>query len=185
MYGLTLTEGIFIPALRSWINGYICLINFRKKSSLPESTHLLKFGKKILPPRLFEPTRLCIFGEIPNCNFIKGKELNNKLSEVMGFLTCWYKSSLIFKEKRMVFKEIADITPGPQKVPKLYFQIFYIKKLQNILFLSFKNISIGKQFLCKNFFPIQLILYPQVRNSMTQLTLVHIGLSKYIIVIGL
>ena len=31
-----------------------------------ESTRLLKSEKKFLPPRLFEPTRLFIFGEIPN-----------------------------------------------------------------------------------------------------------------------
>ena len=63
------TDYLTLTTLRSWIKGYTRLLFFRKKSSLPSLIWVypfIKIWKKILPPRLFEPTRLSIFKEIPN-----------------------------------------------------------------------------------------------------------------------
>jgi hypothetical protein len=58
-----------LDTLRSLINGYTRLLFFIKKSSLPALIWVYPFTKickKILLPRLFEPTRLFVLGEIPN-----------------------------------------------------------------------------------------------------------------------
>ena len=55
-----------LPTLRSWIKGYTRLLFFRKKSSLPALIWVypfIKIWKKILPPRLFEPTRFLFLGD--------------------------------------------------------------------------------------------------------------------------
>ena len=78
----------------------------------------------------------------------------------MEFLAWWVLKSKVFAQKSTVFKWNCcilwiDIVPGPQKVPKLYFQSQFSMSKINRNFSkkkSSKNINLGEHFLLNTFF---------------------------------